>query len=627
MTTAIDWPTYDSPDDLREIESTPLAERNLPASTYELLVRAAELWPSKEAVKVLPSADQWEEPFTSTFAELLREVHRAANQLHRVGVRRLDAVTILSPNCAELIPAILAAELAGIAAPINPSLSVDHIGELLRRSGSRVLIAAGPELDPEAWQTARGLAAAGSIDVLIALRPTNTAALQNEARLPDAGCATVAYFCGDENLPTDRFEGTPPRAEDLASLFHTGGTTGLPKLAAHTHANEVSNAWMIAANTLLGDDAVVFAALPLFHVNALVVTLLAPLYKGQTVLWAGPLGYRDAALYGYFWKVVETYRISAMSAVPTVYSVLAQCPIDADISTMRLAMVGASALPQAVRSDFESHTGVTLVEGYGLTEATCASARSFPSSPRPGSVGQRLPYQDVQVVRVGDDGARTPLPHGDIGTLAISGPCVFPGYVVGRDNGRLLLDGLGKLADGWLDTGDLARMDEDGFIYLTGRAKDLIIRGGHNIDPASIEDIMLSHPAVSAAAAVGRPDAHAGEVPVAYVVASEGVSAGELRAWAAERVAEKAAAPRSVTLLDALPVTDVGKPYKLALRAMATQDAIAEALAGVHGVASVSTQIEDGSVIAIVDVHADTDEGAIDEVLGRFAVPWKVSRR
>ena len=136
-----------------------------------------------------------------------------------------------------------------------------------------------------------------------------------------------------------------------------------------------------------------FAALPLFHVNALVVTLLAPLFKGQQVVWAGPLGYRDPALFGAFWKIVEHYRIAAMSAVPTVYAVLAQVPVDADISSLRFAMVGASPLPAAVRDGFQARTGVTLVEGYGLTEATCASARSFPDAPRPGSVGQRLPYQ------------------------------------------------------------------------------------------------------------------------------------------------------------------------------------------------------------------------------------------
>ena len=186
--------------------------------------------------------------------------------------------------------------------------------------------------------------------------------------------------------------GEPPSATDLAALFHTGGTTGTPKLAAHTHANEVSDAWMIAANGLLHDDAVVFAALPLFHVNALLVTVLAPLFRGLRVIWAGPLGYRDQALFAHFWKLVERYGVTTMSAVPTVYSVLAGRPVDADISSLRFAVVGASPLPQAVRDGFESATGIRLVEGYGLTEATCVSALSFP---RPSASRVRRPAPAV----------------------------------------------------------------------------------------------------------------------------------------------------------------------------------------------------------------------------------------
>jgi fatty-acyl-CoA synthase len=226
--------------------------------------------------------------------------------------------------------------------------------------------------------------------------------------------------------------GEPPSATDLAALFHTGGTTGTPKLAAHTHANEVTDAWMLAAIGVLDTESVAFAALPLFHVNALVVTLLAPLFKGQRVVWAGPLGYRDTTLFANFWKVVERYRISFMSGVPTIYAVLAERPVDADISSLRFALVGASPLPKAVRARFESATGVPLMEGYGLTEATCASARSFVNHPVPGSVGQRLPYQQVKTIQVNADGAWVDLPTGQVGVLAIGGPTVFPGYVVDR---------------------------------------------------------------------------------------------------------------------------------------------------------------------------------------------------
>ncbi|WP_280364122.1 acyl-CoA synthetase [Nocardia wallacei] len=618
------WPRYAGPEDLTAIEAVPLAARGLPETTYDLLTRAATRWPGRTAVTVLPDAERWRDPLRHNYFELLADVHRYANLLHELGVRRTDAVALIAPNCAHLIPATLAAQLAGIAAPINGGLSSHHVAELLRRSGARVLVCAGPELAPDTWSAASELAAQGLVDALLVLRPT--AASDPAPLLPAIGDLLIGYLdVLAAAHDSTGFRGEPPAAADLAALFHTGGTTGVPKLAAHRHSGEVANAWMIAANSLLDEESAIFAALPLFHVNALVVTLLAPLFRGQPVVWAGPLGYRDIALYGQFWNIVAHYGIAAMSAVPTVYAVLAQCPIDADISTLRYAMVGASPLPPAVRESFQRHTGVTLVEGYGLTEATCATARSFPDLPRPGGVGQRMPYQQVGVVRTAEDGPWQRLPVGETGVLVISGPTVFAGYVTGHDERGHHLDVLGTVVDGWLSTGDLAHLDDDGFIHLHGRAKDLIIRGGHNIDPATIEDALLSHPQVTAAAAVGRPDAHAGEVPVAYVVTSgTDVTEEVLVSWAAERVHERAAAPRTVTILDALPVTDVGKPYKLGLRADATRRELLDALATISGVAGISTAVEDGTILATVTVAPYTDRTMAEAMLGRYAIDWKL---
>jgi fatty-acyl-CoA synthase len=425
------------------------------------------------------------------------------------------------------------------------------------------------------------------------------------------------------------FTGIPPSGTDLAAVFHTGGTTGAPKLAAHTHTNEVADAWMIAANTALDEDSVVFAALPLFHVNALVVTLLAPLFRGQSAVWAGPLGYRDPMLYGNFWKIVERYQISAMSAVPTVYAVLAQCPVDADISSLQYPLVGASALPPSVRTKFAEHTGLQLLEGYGLTEATCASVRSFTELPRDGAVGQRLPYQHLKAVDIDDDGTRHDLPAGQVGHLVISGPCVFPGYVVGRDGDEFRLDGLGALVDGWLDTGDLAMVDAEGFVHLRGRAKDLIIRGGHNIDPVTIEDALLTHPDVTGAAAVGRPDIHAGEVPVAYVTLTspDAVSAEDLCSWATARVPERAAAPKLVTVVPDLPLTAIGKPYKLPLRADAARRAAIDALAELPGIADVTAAMDGSAPVVTVTVDSSADRDAVATVLDQFTTAWRIEAR
>ena len=397
------WPTYDGPHDLAGIEKVELTDRGLPGTTYELLVRAARQWPERIALSVLPDGAHWDQPRERTFAELLSDVHRVANALHALGVRRTDGVALLAPNCDDLLTTTLAAELAGIAVPINGGLSAQHITQLLRRSGARVLVAAGPELAPEMWDHARTIARAAGIETLLAVRPTGGGAGEEELH-PIDGVRVAHLTAVAAQQSPDRFVGEPPTATDLAAFFHTGGTTGTPKLAAHTHSNEVTDAWMIAAIGVLDGESVAFAALPLFHVNALVVSLLAPLFKGQRGVWAGPLGYRDAKLFANFWKVVERYRVSFMSGVPTIYAALADRPVDADISSLRFALVGASPLPPAVRDKFESATGVPLVEGYGLTEATCASARSFVDHPVPGSVGQRLPYQQVKAIQVTADG-------------------------------------------------------------------------------------------------------------------------------------------------------------------------------------------------------------------------------
>ncbi|MCG7204767.1 acyl-CoA synthetase [Streptomyces arenae] len=626
MTTSTDtgmtWPRYDQPDDLAAIEATPLAERGLAATSYELLRRAAENWPDRTALTVLPDAASWRTPKERTYAELLGDVHQTANALHRLGISRHDTVALLSTNCDELLTALLAAQLAGIVTPINPALARDHVAELIRRSGARVVVTASPELDAEAFATSAALAEAGLVDHVLVLRPT--AAEATAAELPKAGNATVGYLTDvAADCPRDRFLGEPPTAADLASFFHTGGTTGAPKLAAHTHANEIADAWTIAANSLLDEHSVVFAALPLFHVNALVVTLLAPLFRGQRVVWAGPLGYRDIALYGEFWRIVEHYRIATMSGVPTVYAVLATVPVgEADISSMRGAVVGASALPEGVRTSFETATGVTLLEGYGLTEATCASVRSFLDVRRPGSVGQRMPYQHIRIV---DAATGAELPAGQTGVILISGPTVFPGYVEGRDENGYRISGQGKIVDGWLDTGDLGHLDEDGFLYLTGRAKDLIIRGGHNIDPQVIEDALLSHPAVTGAQAVGQPDQRAGEVPVAYVtVGNDMVSEADLLAWAAEHVGEKAAAPKAVRVLDALPVTAVGKPYKLPLRADATRRVLAEALVDLDDVEEIRADADSGTVTVTVTLRTRAVEAEVARRLGDFAVSCRI---
>ena len=602
-----------------------------PESTYQLLLDAASAWPDGVAAQWIPDPGDYTRCLAWTYAELAGTVTRIANALTALGVRRPDAVTLSSANTSMLYAATLAAQAAGIAAPVNPALSGDRMCELIRRTGSRVLVAAGPELDPQLWRRLLDVARQSGMIAVLALRPDGAhgapPALDKAGdgpapdSAPDSGGLTVAYL--DEVIagrPSDHLTAGWPAAADLAAFVHTGGTTGAPKIAAHTHANQLACAQGIAHCSGLAPGEGMLGGLPLFHVNALLVTGIAPMFSGARVVCPGPAGYRDPALYARFWKIIEHYRIAAMSAVPTVYAALAQVPVDADISTLRIPIVGASPLPSSVREAFARHTGRRLLEGYGLTEATCASTWTRPGEERPGSAGRALPGQQVKAVRIGGNGSWADCGPGETGVLAIGGPAVFAGYVTDPrlDGPRVSREG--AVRDGWLNTGDLGSVDADGFVYLTGRAKDLIIRGGHNIDPRVIEEALLRHPAVRAAAAVGRPDRHSGEVPVAYVVPADPDRFDEagLLAWAGTAIGEPAARPRHIYPVDAIPVTAVGKQFKPALAADAAVRAVTETLAAAAlDDARATAAHEDGRLVVTV---TGADPGQVRDALAGFAL-------
>jgi fatty-acyl-CoA synthase len=596
-----------------------------PASTYQLLLDAASAWPDGIATQWIPDPGDHTRCVSRTYAELAGTVTRIANALTALGVRRGDAVTLSSVNTSMLYAATLAAQAVGIAAPVNPALSAERIAELIRRTGSRVLVAAGPELDPELWARLVGVARQAGMTAVLALRPDDAhgvpPALIQAGDLDGRGLI-VAYL--DEMIagqPSGHLaDADLPEAGDLAAFVHTGGTTGAPKVAAHTHTNQLACAQGIALCSGLAPGEGVLGGLPLFHVNALIVTGIAPMFSGARVVWPGPAGYRDKALYTRFWTIIEHYRIAAMSAVPTVYGTLAQVPVDADISSLRLPIVGAAPLPTSVREDFAAHTGRRLLEGYGLTEATCASTWTRPGEERSGSVGRVLPGQQVKAVRIGDDGSWADCAPGETGVLAIGGPAVFAGYVTDPSLSGPRVSRDGVVRDGWLDTGDLGRVNAGGFVSLTGRAKDLIIRGGHNIDPKVIEDALLTHPAVAAAAAVGRPDRHSGEVPVAYVVpAGPGrFDEAELLAWAGTAIGEPAARPKHIHPIDAIPVTEVGKHFKPALAADAAIRAVTDALdaAGLAD-AQAAAAYEDGRLVVTV---TRADPGRVRDAVAGFAL-------
>ncbi len=423
------------------------------------------------------------------------------------GVRRGDAVALMAPNCAELITATLAAQLAGIAAPLNGALSPGAPrANCCGRSGARVLVTAGPELAAPTWETALALAGDGMLDAILVLRPTGGRGPARSRCRPSTGYASATSASWRPAWTRPASPATRPGSADLAALFHTGGTTGAPKLAAHTHATRSPTPGCWPPDRCSTPESVVFAALPLFHVNALVVTLLAPLFKGQQVVWAGPLGYRDPALYGEFWKMVEHYRIAAMSAVPTVYAALAQQPVDADISSLRLAVVGASPLPAAVRDRLPGpHRGVP---DRGV-RADRGDLRQRAQLPRRAAAGLGRPAAALPADEGGTGRSRRQLgrparrPDRRAGDQRTT---VFPGYVTGRDENGHVLDGLGKLVDGWLDTGDLAASTRTASSTSPAGPRTSSSAAATTSTPRSSRTRCSRIWQVTAAAAVGRPD-------------------------------------------------------------------------------------------------------------------------
>jgi fatty-acyl-CoA synthase len=573
-----------------------------------------------------------EAPWQLSYGELLAQVTRTANAFHRLGVRPGKAVSFLLPNLPHTHFTLWGGEAAGIVNAINPLLDPEHIAELVRAADSEVLVTLAPFPGTDLWDKVAGLR-----DELPGLKAIVTVDLANYLPEPQRsglkaqrGALPEGVLDFDELIagcPADHLEsGRVIAPDDIASYFHTGGTTGTPKLAPHSHRNEVAMAMILAYTINLGPDDVTLCGLPLFHVNGVMVTGLAPFFSGAQVLLATPQGYRNTALIQNFWTIIERYRVSFFSGVPTIYAGLLQVPSEGhDLSSLRYALCGAAPMPVELIRQFEAKTGLTLIEGYGLTEGTCGSCGN-PSAGerRPGSIGLRMPYCEVAIKVLDEQGAfLRDARANEIGNVCLRGITVFKGYLQAGKNAGIWVDG------DWFNTGDLGRMDADGYIWLTGRSKDLIIRGGHNIDPQMIEEALHGHPAVAMAAAVGKPDEKAGELPVVYVQLKPGqqASEAELLAHAADHVPERAAVPKDVWIIDALPVTAVGKTFKPTLRHDAIRRVFEQVLAPLAPGLSVEVRADDrhGQLahIRVPDLN-DQRRRALEQRLAGFAVRYEL---
>ena len=460
-----------------------------------------------------------------TYGELARASSRIAGMLTGRGVRPGDPVGIMLPNVAEFAVIYYGVLRAGGAVvPMNPLLKAREVGYYLGDSGARLMFA---------WHAFAGEAQAG------AQQAAAEAVVVEPAAFP--GLLAAA--------PDDGITGRDD--DDIAVILYTSGTTGSPKGAELTHANLARNAEVVRTDLFrLTPSDVIFGGLPLFHAFGQTCTLNAAVASGACVTLL-PRFAPDQAL-----QTLAAHQVTVFEGVPTMYVALLGHPDRAayDTSALRLAVSGGAALPVEVLRGFEEAFGCDVLEGYGLSETSPVASFNHPDRPRkPGSIG--TPIRGVQMRVVDKDGNE--VPQGDVGEIVIRGHNVMKGYW------RRPEDTAKAIPDGWFRTGDVGRVDADGYYEIVDRKKDMIIRGGYNVYPREIEEVLYEHPAVAEAAVIGLPHPALGEEVGAAVVLKPGagVTAGELRDHVKSQVAAYKY-PRAVWIVDELPKGATGKIVK-----------------------------------------------------------------
>jgi long-chain acyl-CoA synthetase len=461
---------------------------------------------------------------TMTYAQLREAVGRTSALLAARGVQPGDRVGIMLPNVPAFPIAFYGALAAGaVVVPMNPLLKSREIAYYLGDSGARVVLA---------WYAAAGEAAKGAAD---------------------AGAEAIAVETPDMTGLLGDYEPSWPehgrQGTDDAVILYTSGTTGRPKGAELTHAGLVRNA-EISGRTLfdVSPDDVIMGCLPLFHVFGLTCGLNVSVATGATLTLLPRFDPAKAL------DIIARDRVTIFEGVPTMYAAMLHLP-DADpakTATLRLCASGGAALPVEILRGFEEKFGCIILEGYGLSETSPVASFNHPNRVRkPGSIGTPIEGVEMRLV----DNAGNTVPEGEIGEIAIRGHNVMKGY---WNKPEATAEVMGP--DGWFRTGDMARVDSDGYYFIVDRKKDLIIRGGYNVYPREIEEVLHEHPAVAEVAVIGIPHPDLGEEVGVAVALKPGATATpeELRAFARDKVAAYKY-PRHVWLVDALPKGPTGK--------------------------------------------------------------------
>ena len=570
-------------EDLERFESEMTLDQRLPErSILDVFTASAAQHPTSTAITMLMTGAENEQPRRVDYGQLLTMIKSAANAFHMLG-GPAPGVAYMLPSLIETHVTLWGAETAGYAVPINFLLQPESIVELIKASGTKILVALGPHPQLDIWEKALELREQIPGLILVRVSPPGT---PDENGVVDFGTALAEQ-------PNDHLIfGEPRGGDNVAAYFHTGGTTGVPKLVAHTHRSQLVSAFGGAAMCGYTSDDILTATLPLFHVAGTMVGGLSAFMAGVELVVMSPSGLRNPAIVEGFWRLVAQYNVTVVGGVPTALSAVLQVPVgDNDISAVRTGLTGAALLPPAVGTRFKDVTGCHLHEILGMTESSgLVSIDPLCGPGSVGSVGWALPYTQVETLRLNEDGSLgEPCATDEIGVIIIQGDHISPGYLDPKHND-------GVFDTGRLNSGDLGYKDAQGRIYIAGRSKDLIIRSGHNIDPAMIENAMATHPAVALAAAVGMPDVYAGELPVCFVELLPGadVSVEDLHQHAQSVIDERPAWPKFIQTIDTIPLTTVGKIFKPSLRCIVAKQKVMELVQKEFGITNAEVEVVAG---------------------------------
>ncbi|MDZ5470228.1 fatty acid--CoA ligase family protein [Bacillus sp. 31A1R] len=491
---------------------------------------------------------------SSTYAELDGAITKFASGLEKLGVKKGDHVALLLGNSPYFVIGMYGAlRLGATVIPINPIYTPDEIGYILNNGDVKVVIALDL-LVPLAEKMHSMLPKVENY--IVCETPQGKESGVDVSTLsvyPKLKAFTHVVGSGDLS-----YKGPELDDDDVAVILYTSGTTGKPKGAMLTHRNLYSNAKDVGDYLHMSEEDRVVTTLPMFHVFCLTVALNAPLMNGATILIDPRFSPQEV------FRLTKEYKATVFAGVPTMYNYLYQYEDGnpEDLQSLRLCISGGASLPVSLLKNFEKKFNVLISEGYGLSEASPVTCFNPLDRPRKaGSIGPSIVNVENKVVNeLGDEVA-----VGEVGELIVRGPNVMKGYYKMPEESAV------AIRDGWLYTGDLAKMDEDGYFYIVDRKKDLIIVGGYNVYPREVEEVLYSHPDIIEVAVLGVPDPNLGEAVKSYVVSKNPeLTEEDVLQYCKEHIA-KYKIPSSVEFLEELPKNTTGKILRRALKQQVLQ--------------------------------------------------------